>query len=113
MDNPGARDNAFCELNIVASTHSDIMIQHINNMCQLCGSYNENMEIEKIGLQKEDMMDIDKVAVYQFTDHGYKTSVERILPKDNEFRIYSFTYALKKILEQTVEISDMIDSEGE
>ena len=64
-------------------------------------------------LDKDDMMDIDKVAVYQFTDHGNKTSIERILPIDNEFKIDSFTYALKKILDQTIEISDMIDGEGE
>ena len=32
-------------INIVASTHSDIIIQHINNMCQLNGHYDENRAI--------------------------------------------------------------------
>lgn len=55
-------------------------------------------------------MDIRNVAVYQFTDKGMYSEMERKLPVDGEFRVETFTNALMKILEQTSEVQDF---EGE
>ena len=62
------------------------------------------------GLDREDLMDIRNVAVYQFTDKGMYSEMERKLPVDGEFRVETFTNALMKILEQTSEVQDF---EGE
>ena len=86
------------KINIVASTHSDIIIQHINNMCQMCGADADDKTLERMGLDREDLISVDKIAVYQFKGNAGKTRVERILPEDNTFKVPSFMDALKNIL---------------
>lgn len=100
-------------INIVASTHSDIIIQHINNMCQLCRADADDELLKKMGLGQEDLISINKIAIYQFKGNAEKTRVERILPEDNAFRVPSFMDALKNILNQTIAVSDMVYGEDE
>lgn len=97
-------------ISMIVTTHSDIIVQHINNMCSLKEKGASEELLEKLGLNREDLMDIRDVAVYQFTDKGMYSEMERILPVDGEFRVATFTNALMKILEQTSEVQDF---EGE
>ncbi len=97
-------------ISMVVTTHSDIIVQHINNMCSLKEKGASEELLEKLGLDREDLMDIRNVAVYQFTDKGMYSEMERKLPVDGEFRVETFTNALMKILEQTSEVQDF---EGE
>ena len=98
--------------NIVASTHSDIIIQHINNMCQLNGHYDENRAIlNQMGLYSDDLISIDEISIYQFTDISGKTKVEKIVPDNNQFRVHSFSNALNNLLNQTLAVSDIICDE--
>ena len=46
-------------IRVIATTHSDIIIQHINNMCQL-KTVEKNEAIEKVGLEWQDLIDIKK-----------------------------------------------------
>lgn len=93
--------------NVVATTHSDIIIQHINNMCIL-NSVKENSTIkEKFDLKDEDLISENKVAVYQLTDCGTFAEVDRIYPKNASFNVPTFTDSLIKILEQTTEINSL------
>lgn len=101
------------KINIVASTHSDIIIQHINNMCQLCGADADDEMLERMGLDREDLISVDKIAVYQFKGNAEKTRVERILPEDNTFKVPSFMDALKNILNQTIAVSDVVYGEDD
>ncbi|RGZ17736.1 hypothetical protein DXA03_09280 [Agathobacter rectalis] len=99
-------------INIVASTHSDIIIQHINNMCQLNGHYDENRAIlNQMGLYSDDLISIDEISIYQFTDISGKTKVEKIVPDNNQFRVHSFSNALNNLLNQTLAVSDIICDE--
>ncbi|MFV0602381.1 AAA family ATPase [Phascolarctobacterium faecium] len=94
-------------VNVVATTHSDIIIQHINNMCIL-NSVKENSTIkEKFDLKDEDLISENKVAVYQLTDCGTFAEVDRIYPKNASFNVPTFTDSLIKILEQTTEINSL------
>lgn len=97
-------------LSMIATTHSDIIIQHINNMCRLkeMGSPKELME--KLELSEEDVIDLQKIAIYQFTDLGDHSIVEKVIPEDGEFRVKTFSNALMDILERTSEVQDF---EGE
>lgn len=100
-------------INIVASTHSDIIIQHINNMSQLYKISNEKEALERLDLEKEDLINVDEIAVYQFHERNGKTNIDRIYPENNIFKIPTFSNALKSILDQTLEVSDIVYGEEE
>lgn len=104
-------------IKIITTTHSDIILQHINNMCrafQLCKS-SENEKIKdrlgKLGFMEWDRIDQRKIAVYQLTDEGSYSTVEEIRPGKHGFDIPTFSNALMDILEQTTEIDEMMDEE--
>lgn len=93
-------------LYMVATTHSDILVQHINNMCRVKALGSPKELLEKLGMSEEDAIDIQDVAIYQFTDLGEYSIVEKLIPKDGEFQVKTFYDALTEILEQTSEVED-------
>ena len=97
-------------ISVIATTHSDIILQHINNMCKLSEMDLPEELMENLELAPEDAISIGDVAVYQFTDKGTHSAVEQMLPADGEFKVETFTNALMKILAQTSEVQDF---EGE
>ena len=97
-------------ISIAATTHSDIIIQHINNMCELNKLAENEEALKKLDLSKEDLINSKSVAVYQLADRGASTEVERILPKNGKFEVSSFMRALEKILYQTMDIADIVES---
>lgn len=100
-------------INIVASTHSDIILQHINNMSQLYKVVDDKERLESLGLKNEDLINVDKISVYQFHEENGKTNIDRIYPENNVFKIPTFSNALKSILDQTLEVSDIVYGEEE
>ena len=79
-------------------------------MCEL-NKLTENEEaLKKLDLSKEDLINSKSVAVYQLADRGASTEVERILPKNGKFEVSSFMRALEKILYQTMDIADIVES---
>ncbi len=105
------------DINIITTTHSDIILQHVNNMCRafrLANADESGQVKEKLNqfeLIKEDLIDISQVAVYQLTDHGSFSTVEEIKPEKDGFYVPTFSNALMNILEQTTEINDITDEE--
>lgn len=97
-------------LNMVATTHSDILVQHINNMCRVKVLGSPKELLERLELSEEDAIDIQDVAIYQFTDLGEYSIVEKLIPEDGEFQVKTFYNALTEILEYT---SGVHDYEGE
>ncbi len=97
-------------LSMIATTHSDIIVQHINNMCRLKEMDAPGELLEKLGLTEEDVISLEKVAIYQFTDLGEYSTVEKLIPIEGQFQVRTFSNALMEILEQTSEIQDF---EGE
>lgn len=91
---------------MIAATHSDIIIQHINNMCRLKILGVPRQLMEKLELSEQDVIDLDKIAVYQFTDQGEYSKVQKVIPEDGEFQVETFSSALMQILEQTSEVQD-------
>lgn len=97
-------------LSMIATTHSDIIVQHINNMCRLKEMDSSGELLEKLGLTEEDAISLEDVVIYQFTDLGEYSTVEKLIPIDGQFQVRTFSNALMGILEQTSEIQDF---EGE
>lgn len=91
---------------VIATTHSDIIIQHINNMCRLAELGCPYELLEKLQMSEEDALDIKKVVVYQLKDKGNYSEVEKIIPKDGEFQLRTFSNALLNILNQTSEVQE-------
>lgn len=98
---------------IIAATHSDIIIQHINNMCRLEAMGSPKELLEKLDLSEKDAIDLEDIAVYQFTDKGEYSVIDRVIPQNGEFPVKTFSNALMKILEQTSEVQDFEPEQGE
>lgn len=97
-------------MHLIVTTHSDIIIQHINNMCRLKEMNSPKELMEKLELTEKDVIDLQEIRIYQFTDLGAYSLVEKVIPEEGEFPVKTFSNALMKILEQTTEVQDF---EGE
>lgn len=91
---------------VVATTHSDIILQHVNNMCRAANAGLSEELMEKFSLGKKDLISADKTAIYQFRDEGAYSTVESVPFENEAFHVPTFTDALMGILEQTTEIQD-------
>lgn len=93
------------ELLMIVTTHSDIMLQHINNMIRL----SEREDQDEICLQffytGDDLLKKKQVKVYQFQSKpGGKTAVEELKCGENGFEIPTFNAALDKIMDEAYRI---------
>lgn len=75
------------DINIVAATHSDIILQHINNACKLFALGAPTELLSMLGMTKEDCISVDRIAVYQLSDQGKYSEVKRLEPSENGFEI--------------------------
>ncbi len=89
---------------LIVSTHSDIIIQHINNMHMLSQHSNKETLAEKYGYSESDIIDIKNVKVYQFDigEDGY-TEVTEIKPGKLGFATPTFNITLDDMFKQTME----------
>ena len=91
---------------MIATTHSDIIVQHINNMCQIKEMGCPEELMKKLSLSAEDVIGIQDIAIYQFQDRGDDSVVEKLTPENGEFRVKTFSNALMELLTQTTEVQD-------
>lgn len=96
--------------NVCVTTHSDLIIQHINNMISLKNN-SENVDLmEKYGYTQEDLIDYRKVRVYQFNTEGSRTRKKTVLEEiecdDNGFAVPTFNDALDKITNEAYNIQE-------
>jgi predicted ATPase len=91
---------------VVASTHSDIILQHVNNMLRLKKHPNREEMISKFGYDEDDLLDLEKVSVYQFDEHNGLTTVSKIdYDKERGFVAPTFIDALGAILDETIDVT--------
>lgn len=92
-------------ISVMATTHSDIIIQHINNMIRIHKSSNRQELMDKFQLEKQDLISIENIGVYQFTCHkdGLSEIVE-LEAGELGFETPTFSNAFEKMLEVTYEI---------
>lgn len=73
-------------LNMVITTHSDIILQHINNMIRLPNREDAEEICRQYGYTKKDFLSPEQVKVYQFkAKTGGSTEVEEIVCGENGF----------------------------
>lgn len=92
-------------LHLIITTHSDIILQHINNMICLSGRSDVEEICSQYHYTKQDLLSWDDVKVYQFkSESGQDTEVEEIICGENGFAIPSLNDALDHILDESYTI---------
>lgn len=94
-------------INIVSTTHSDIILQHVNNMIKL-KKHDKCEEICKsFGYTEKDLLEGKQVKVYQFiNEDSHNVSVEELTCTENGFEIPTFNNALDKIMQENYELQE-------
>lgn len=92
-------------INMVITTHSDIILQHINNMIKLM-KRNDSKEIcERLGYTQSDLISSNQVKVYQLKAKTRgKTDVVELHCGENGFCVPTFNDALDSIMNEAYEI---------
>lgn len=88
-------------LGMVVTTHSDIILQHINNMIRLSGREDSADICRQLGYDSADLLNAGQVRVYQLKSlpEG-KTRVEELACGENGFVVPTFNDALDRIMEE-------------
>lgn len=85
---------------IFITTHSDIILSHINNMIHLYGKSNKEKLLNQLGYDKEDIINPEEVRVYQFTAEKDKTIIEKLPCQSYGIEAPTFQITLRKMLSQ-------------
>ena len=93
------------DIQMLITTHSDILIQHINNMIKL-SKHRECKEIcGRFGYIQSDLLSAKQVKVYQLkAKTNEKTIVEELKCGENGFVVSTFNDALDDIMDEAYEI---------
>lgn len=94
-------------LNMTITTHSDIILQHINNMLRLSGREDRDKICQALGYTSKDWLEAEQVKVYQLKSKPEgKTVVEELRCGENGFAIPTFNDALDKIMDEAYIIQE-------
>ena len=97
--------NAGVQMNV--TTHSDIILQHINNMLRLSAREDREEICRQLGYTDKDLLLPEKVKVYQLTaGAGAKTKVEELSCGKNGFAVPTFNDALDQIMDEAYVIQE-------
>lgn len=92
-------------IEMIVTTHSDIILQHINNMIKLSDRKDKDEICQKLGYNSKDLLTANCVRVYQFeTRIKEKTEVKELVCGDDGFVIPTFNNALSMIMDEAYEI---------
>lgn len=97
--------NAGVQMNV--TTHSDIILQHVNNMIRLSGREDREEICHQLGYTARDLLSPQKVKVYQLKAvAGGKTKVEELSCGENGFAVPTFNDALDRIMDEAYVIQE-------
>ena len=91
---------------VVATTHSDIILQHVNNMIKAYEYRDDEKFLSEAQIDQDDCLNIRDVAVYQFTNQGEVSVVEELKAGKDGFPVPTFSNALMDILDRTTMIQE-------
>lgn len=85
-------------LPVFATTHSDIIVQHMNNMIKVNESEKREMFLKESDYEKEDLLSRDDINVYQFdVEDNQKTYITKLPCGDYGFEAMTFIETLQKL----------------
>lgn len=92
-------------IGMVITTHSDIILQHFNNMIKLAKRADCQEICEKLGYTELDLLKPEQVKIYQLSAKKRgKTEVEELACGEDGFVVPSFNDALDEIMNEAYEI---------
>jgi hypothetical protein len=93
---------------LVIATHSDIIIQHINNMIKLNNRSDKDMLLSRLNYQTDDLLALSKVNVYQFkVNEKDETEISKIeWNNEDGFKAQTFIDPLAQMLDETMDIEE-------
>jgi hypothetical protein len=91
---------------LITSTHSDIILQHVNNMIRLKLRPDRDTLMKRFGYDENDLIDAEAVSVYEFNEQNGRTEITKIeRGEDSAFQAPTFVESLEKILHETMDIA--------
>ncbi len=95
------------QVGMVVTTHSDIVLQHINNMIRLSEREDREELCRQFGYTVDDLLKAEQVRVYQIkAGSGGRAAVEELQCGRNGFVIPSFNDALDRIMDEAYTIQE-------
>lgn len=92
-------------IGIVLTTHSDIILQHINNMIKLSKREDREVICDKFGYMSQDLLSYHQIKVYQLKAKTRgKTEVVELPCGEEGFCVPTFNDALDNIMNEAYEI---------
>lgn len=89
------------------TTHSDIILQHVNNMIRLSHRKDREEICRQLGYTADDLLTPDQVKVYQLkAEAGGKTSVEELPCGEYGYKVPTFNDALDRIMDEAYTIQE-------
>lgn len=97
---------ANANINLTVTTHSDVIIQHVNNMIRLARIQSFEL-MQRYGYQKEDLIKNLDVSMYQFIENeDGTTTLEELKCGNYGFEVSAFNDALDNILEEIYSLQE-------
>ena len=93
------------------TTHSDTMLQQINNLIKLKAHSDQQSLADQFGYEEVDFLAADKVSVYQFNTEPHKTEVHLQPLTSNGFSIPTFSESIRKLTKETIDLMENDDNE--
>ena len=88
-------------LNVWITTHSDTILQHINNMIKLNNNPSSAELMSEFGYTPEDLLDTKDISMYQFTPvSDNKTELHKLESTPYGFVVPTFNDALDKLVQE-------------
>jgi hypothetical protein len=89
---------------VLATTHSDLIVQHVNNMIKLSCREDGKELAREHGYTDDDMISADKVRMYQFDTEqtSHQTVVRKLESDANGFAVPTFGNALRTLRNNVV-----------
>lgn len=91
-------------IHVVATTHSDILIQGINNRIKLYSHPEKDRICGELNIQENELIDANDVSVYQFEIKNNKSRLTKLECGENGFIVPTFNNALDMIMEEAYKI---------
>lgn len=88
-------------IQVIITTHSDIILQHINNIIKLLKNNNKDKLSEKYGYKNKDLIDVAKIRVYQLDSSENKSSIKKLNCGEFGFEVPTFNDMLSELLEES------------
>lgn len=98
-------------MKLIISTHSDTFVSKLNNLYILSEkvSHTEEETLEKVGLEKEDLIDTEKLFVYEFISQPNGKSIVKEIKGDKEagYQFDLFTGSAMRLYDEAIRIGEI------